>query len=719
MIYIKALSSLCLIFLIINAVSYSVADSNANKYGVYGGINLNLHQANLRNLPGIPNCCPRYEKGTGLGFNLGILYERSISNRIRIGARLGVQTFNGTLTAEDTTTLNAPDCTVSGIFEHRVESSFLNFGFEPMLMYNVFKNFHFSLGARFGQNLTKNFSQVETIVKPDGVGTFLDDDGNDTGLRTRNDTSGYLPDAIGFQYGLVTGLSYELPLNPKNTLRLVPELFYYHTFTELVENTDWSLSSIRASIAIKYAPIVEINKGKIFSQESKIDTIRVETEIIAGDNFRKGAEFVNTFTDEVGDEIITTDVVTRIDTMFVKRIFKLDGDITVVGVDSDGNEIADPVFKIEEFISNRLDPLLNYVFFDDNSSALPAKYLRLKKSDIESFELSDLFRDSTLQIYHNILNILGDRLRKHPDAKLTLIGCNSDIDNEKNNLDLSMKRAETIKEYLVNNWGINTKRIKTEASNLPLKASTPKNEPDKIAENRRVEIYSDDYHILEPLFIEKVDRTANPPIVRFKLNGDSETGLKHWRISAKQTSNQENNFSFEFDGNLMPSVDWLLGFDQKYIPPKPEPLNYILQLEDKRGKIKDIGPKSIPIELVTHQKKQQELLGDYQIEKFSIILFDFDQSSLDANNKKIIEFIKGRISPDSEIEITGYTDRTGNPDYNLRLSKLRANAVKSAINRKDANVKGIGQSQLLYSNDSPEGRFYCRTVNILVRTKVK
>ena len=719
MIYIKALTRVCLIFLTITSVCYSTADSSSNKYGIYGGINLNIHQANFRNLPGIPNCCPRFEEGTGLGFNLGILYEHSLTNRIRVGARLGIQTFDGTLTTEETTQLNTPDGTTQGIFEHKVESSFLNIGFEPTVMYNVFKNLYFSLGARLGQNLTKNFSQVETIVKPDGVGTFIDDDGNDTGKRTRNDTSGYLPDAVGFQYGLVTGLSYELPLNQNNTFRLVPELFYYHGFSDLVENTDWSLSSIRASIAIKYAPLDEEPKEEIFRQEFKIDTLSVETDIIAGDTFKKGAEFVKTYTDDVGDAIVKTDVVTRVDTMFRLKIYKLDGDITAVGVNSDGNEIPNPVFKIEEFVSNRLDPLLNYVFFDDNSSALPLKYIRMKKDDTESFELSDLFRDSTLQIYHNILNILGDRLRTNPTAKLTLVGCNSDIDNELNNLELSRKRAETIKDYLVNTWGIDAGRIKTEARNLPQKASTPKNEPDKIAENRRVEIYSDDYRILEPIFIEKVDRTTNPPIVRFKLNADSEAGLKSWRISANQTSNKENNFSFELEGNLMPKVDWLLGFDQKYIPYKSEPLYYTFQIEDKKGNVKDIGPKTIPLEIVTLQQKRQEMLGDYQIEKFSIILFDFDQSTLDANNKRIIEFIKSRISTDSEIEITGYTDRTGNPDYNLKLSTQRANAVKSAINRKDAIAKGVGQSELLYSNTSPEGRFYCRTVNIIVKTKVK
>ncbi len=76
--------------------------------------------------------------------------------------------------------------------------------------------------------------------------------------------------------------------------------------------------------------------------------------------------------------------------------------------------------------------------------------------------------------------------------------------------------------------------------------------------------------------------------------------------------------------------------------------------------------------------------GDYKLEKFSLILFDFDKATIDANNKNIVDYIKKRIQTDSEIEIIGYTDRTGSPEYNKQLSKRRADATKQALNRSDA-----------------------------------
>ncbi len=213
------------------------------------------------------------------------------------------------------------------------------------------------------------------------------------------------------------------------------------------------------------------------------------------------------------------------DTLFKVKKYLLDGNITAVGVDENGNEIPNPVFTIEEFVSNRLDPLLNYVFFEDNSSEIPNRYMKLNNSDARDFEINDLFRESTLDIYYNMLNIIGKRMYVHKETTITLVGCNSNLNEEEGNLELSENRAKEVKEYLVDVWNIDENRIKTESRNLPEQASTPIEEADKIQENRRVEIYSDSYEILEPVFIEKLDRTANPPIVRFNIKVDSEAGI--------------------------------------------------------------------------------------------------------------------------------------------------------------------------------------------------
>ena len=36
-----------------------------------------------------------------------------------------------------------------------------------------------------------------------------------------------------------------------------------------------------------------------------------------------------------------------------------------------------------------------------------------------------------------------------------------------------------------------------------------------------------------------------------------------------------------------------------------------------------------------------------------------------------------------------------------------------------ADARGLGEIDLLFNNDIPEGRFYCRTVNVMVETIMK
>ena len=159
--------------------------------------------------------------------------------------------------------------------------------------------------------------------------------------------------------------------------------------------------------------------------------------------------------------------------------------------------------------------------------------------------------------------------------------------------------------------------------------------------------------------------------------------------------------------------------DQNLIPLFKEPLLYQMKLTDKKGNTFTTDEKSLPLQLLTIKEKRIERIDDYEIQKFSLILFDFDKSDIIGQNKKIIDLIKSRIKPESIIEIKGYTDRTGDDDYNLKLSDRRAKSTQTLLGRNDAETTGIGESEILYDNNLPEGRIYCRTVEITVKTKIK
>ncbi|MEP7220313.1 MAG: OmpA family protein, partial [Bacteroidota bacterium] len=126
---------------------------------------------------------------------------------------------------------------------------------------------------------------------------------------------------------------------------------------------------------------------------------------------------------------------------------------------------------------------------------------------------------------------------------------------------------------------------------------------------------------------------------------------------------------------------------------------------------------TLPVEQVTVRKKRVERIADKQIDRYSLIIFDFDKGDLNETNRKIAQFIKARIRPTAAVTIEGSTDRIGEAEYNKRLSEERARSTARALGVAGGTVRGIGESGL-YDNDLPEGRFYCRTVSIVVETPV-
>jgi outer membrane protein OmpA-like peptidoglycan-associated protein len=167
------------------------------------------------------------------------------------------------------------------------------------------------------------------------------------------------------------------------------------------------------------------------------------------------------------------------------------------------------------------------------------------------------------------------------------------------------------------------------------------------------------------------------------------------------------------------NIDWELKKEPGSMPKSNNPIVYKLFVEDKNGAQKSTMEKFIEIDNISVSKKRNEKKQDVIYEKYSLILFDFNKADISWTNGKIIDFIRLRLKKESVVSITGHTDRTGDDGYNQRLSESRAMKTLDVLGKKDATAIGFGEQNLLYNNDIPEGRFYCRTVNIEVETPVK
>ena len=82
-----------------------------------------------------------------------------------------------------------------------------------------------------------------------------------------------------------------------------------------------------------------------------------------------------------------------------------------------------------------------------------------------------------------------------------------------------------------------------------------------------------------------------------------------------------------------------------------------------------------------------------------LVFFDWDKYTITPDGMRIIEQAAAayRAGAPVQIQVTGYTDRSGSPGYNQRLSERRANAVADAlarlgVPRNEMAVSGRGEN---------------------------
>ncbi|HEX9152964.1 MAG TPA: OmpA family protein [Flavobacterium sp.] len=108
------------------------------------------------------------------------------------------------------------------------------------------------------------------------------------------------------------------------------------------------------------------------------------------------------------------------------------------------------------------------------------------------------------------------------------------------------------------------------------------------------------------------------------------------------------------------------------------------------------------------------------------VRFNTNKSSLTAEAKanldKLVPVFKEY--PDTNITIYGYTDITGTPKYNLKLSAERAASVRDYLASKGVSstrfqVTGLGIADPIASNETAEGRTQNRRVEFAITANEK
>ncbi|HVP56466.1 MAG TPA: OmpA family protein [bacterium] len=103
------------------------------------------------------------------------------------------------------------------------------------------------------------------------------------------------------------------------------------------------------------------------------------------------------------------------------------------------------------------------------------------------------------------------------------------------------------------------------------------------------------------------------------------------------------------------------------------------------------------------------------------LLFDVNKATLRPASQENLAKLATILQkyPDTNILLEGHTDATGTDEYNLELSRERAQSVANYLGSLNVNparftIMGYGESQPIASNDTEEGRQLNRRVEVAI-----
>ena len=375
--------------------------------------------------------------------------------------------------------------------------------------------------------------------------------------------------------------------------------------------------------------------------------------------------------------------------------------------------------RVDEYDSTEALALLNQVFFDEGSSTIPPRYHLLNDSTASLFSTQSLV-GSALEAYYDLLNIVGLRMKNTPSATLAINGYRNG--RESGGATLARGRAEAIRRYLVETWGIEARRVHTTGGALPPSPARESVE-EGFEENARAQLEPSDPNITGPVIRLHIQRTATPPSVVFYPRAEAEAGVLRWRLDVVEDTTLWRRF--EGEGAPPDSIVWDWRSGRRELPTIPMRLAYRLDVEDSTGQRVATEPFDIRVEYRTVQQTLEHRENDSVIASYSLLLFNFDSPNVSPADLELLRAIAATgVDPRSVVTITGYTDSLGLESHNRDLAMRRASETARLLRELAPRgatiiVSQSGGERERFPYDTPEGRSHCRTVVIEVRTPVR
>lgn len=619
-------------------------------FGVAGGGNFNFYRGTTQELKAGRIVPTAFHDGNGLGLFIAPLIEfRPAKSNWGLMLQAGYDNRSGAWDRVTTPCLRPAD----------LSTNLSYWTIEPSLRLAPFKkNFYLYAGPRFAFNNTKAYS-YQMGVNPTVVGQIpvAEENGDFAAIRSN---------LISWQVG--AGL--DIPLSSNQ------------------HQTQWMLSPF-----VSFQPYYGQDPRTI--ESLNITTLRVGAALKLGRGHR---------IERPAAQAVLTPV-------------------AVVAVPELTFIVKSPSNVTTKNTVNEMYPLRNYVFFDKGSSEIPSRYVLLKKNEVANFKEDDLKMetpangsgrsDRQMEIYYNILNILGNRMSQEPSTTVLLVG--SSLDGEQDGLAM----AGTVKTYLVDVFNIAPNRITIQGRFRPVMTSGNNTGDEMVLVNegeRRVSIETNDPALLKQFQSDPMVIGFVAPLdsyVTFSV-GKNYKQLQSWSLEITDEAGKIQYFGPYTQESVSLSGNALLGDRASG--------NFKVRMLAK-SKANVMIEKNTVMH-VNQWKSSNESDGN----RYSII-YGFDKAeALPMYRKHLLEVVVPRIPSNGTVVIQGFTDAIGDVEYNQKLSLARANNVRSILEeglknagRSDVTfvVSGMGEDAKTaqFKNKYPEERFYNRTVVIDLQQK--
>lgn len=614
-------------------------------YGVYGGANYNLFSGTLPAGINTDLTVTNYEKGSGLGLALGGLLEYNPGTLLGFNLRVGYDNRYVKFDQVTTTTVDTSDAAVTATHDLNASLSYLTI--EPSLRLNLGDRFlHLLIGPTFGINIGKGSEMTTTTP---GATTTVNSD---------------VDNVRSFVIGAQGGIGYDIPLagpDANTQILLTPFAEFRLGFQNLLDppsgvTGDFKVNTIRAGVALKFgsrpataAPLPEEEVVGEFSVRAP--------SVIAGNR------------------------------------------------------------KLNETF-----PMRDYIFFDAGSVNIPARYKKLSSGDAANFREEQLVKPTVetggqdalvtrsrrqMEVYYNVMNVFGDRLRRNPSATIKLIGsANGDADAGK-------KMAENVRNYLVSTFGIDGGRIGVEGRAMPVHkagSGSSQGEDKKLidAENYRVEIVADPADLMKPVFITSVQEEPIDNDIVLTIPSDDKIAM--WSVDIAERGGTPQTYG-PYRNTSTARIDSKLLLGSK----REARYTAEVTLTTKDGNKTKLPAREF--RLVRADEDEEQTGTRYSV------LFEFDDSkTVQTYQDFLINTVAPAIPNHASVIIHGHTDIIGDPEYNAKLSQRRSDETQRVLTQElkkagktvtfDTYGFGEDERRAAFNNNLPEQRYYNRTVII-------